>query len=113
MANVSSAVRSACVVLVSFARRGVALDDAYDAALILGAGDHHLLQKAAGWLMREAGKTDMPRLEQFLLRHGRTLGRTTISYAIERFPPATRRRLLVSTRRTLAGVPASRSTRQG
>jgi 3-methyladenine DNA glycosylase AlkD len=90
--------RASAVALVGLARHGEVLDEAYDAARALGAEDHHLLQKAAGWLLREAGKTDSPRLERFLRLHGRDLGRTTISYAIERFPPATRQALLAVTR---------------
>ncbi|HSL21520.1 MAG TPA: DNA alkylation repair protein [Vicinamibacterales bacterium] len=90
--------RASAVALIPLARKGEALDDAYDAALALGGEPHHLLQKAAGWLLREAGKADMPRLERFLRRHGAQLGRTTVSYAVERFDPAKRQALLAATR---------------
>jgi 3-methyladenine DNA glycosylase AlkD len=87
------------VSLIPLARRGQALDDAYAAALALGGDDHHLLQKAAGWLLREAGRSDMARLERFLRRHGAELSRTTVRYALERFAPADRQALLAATRR--------------
>ena len=90
--------RASAVALIPAVRRGVALDDAYDAARALGGEDHHLLQKAAGWLLREAGKIDGVRLESFLRKHGPRLSRTTVSYAIERFAPDVRRDLLVATR---------------
>lgn len=90
--------RASAVALLPSVRRGHALGDAYDAALILGGERHHLLQKAAGWALREAGKADMSRLDRFLVEHGRRLSRTTVSYAIERFPPARRRQLLDATR---------------
>lgn len=90
--------RASAVALIAAVRRGEALDDAYDAALALGGEDHHLLQKAAGWVLREAGKADMRRLEKFLRRHGPRLSRTTVSYAVERFDPATRKALLAATR---------------
>lgn len=90
--------RASAVALVPHARRGAFLDEAYDAALALGGEPHHLLQKAAGWLLREAGKTDMARLERFLRKHGQELGRTTVGYAIERFPPDRRAALLAATR---------------
>lgn len=90
--------RASAVGLLRLAHAGQALDEAYDAAFALGAEPHHLLQKAAGWLLREAGTTDMPRLERFLRAHGRRLSRTTVSYAIERFAPAERKALLVMTR---------------
>ena len=56
-----------------------------------------LVQKAAGWLLREAGKQDMRALEAFLRVHGPRIPRTTVRYAIERFAPARRRALLLST----------------
>jgi 3-methyladenine DNA glycosylase AlkD len=57
-----------------------------------------LVQKAAGWLLREAGKGDMGRLEKFLLTHGPVMPRTTLRYAIERFPEKRRRQLLQQTK---------------
>lgn len=60
--------------------------------------DDDLVQKATGWLLREVGKQDMRALETFLGSHGPQIPRTTLRYAIERFPPAKRRALLVSTR---------------
>lgn len=44
-------------------------------------------------------KTDMKRLRQFLLRYGSVIPRTTLRYAIERFPAAQRAKLLRKTRR--------------
>jgi 3-methyladenine DNA glycosylase AlkD len=90
--------RASAVALIPLVRKGDALADAYDAALALGGDPHHLLQKAAGWVLREAGKENMSRLEQFLRNHGTALSRTTVSYALERFDPAARRTLLAATR---------------
>jgi 3-methyladenine DNA glycosylase AlkD len=58
-----------------------------------------LIQKANGWLLREAGKTDMTRLEKFLRRYGGSIPRTTLRYAIERFPEAKRKSLLLATKK--------------
>ena len=52
----------------------------------LHADDEDLIQKAVGWALREAGKTDMPRLERYLRANGAAIPRTTLRYAIERFP---------------------------
>ncbi len=60
--------------------------------------DDDLIHKANGWLLREAGKTDPARLERFLLAHGPAIPRTTLRYAIERFPEAKRKALLEKTR---------------
>jgi 3-methyladenine DNA glycosylase AlkD len=90
--------RAAAVALVPLARRGQALPEAYRVARALLGDRHDLIHKAVGWLLREAGKTDAARLEAFLRRHGPAIPRTTLRYAIERFPPAARRRLLLETR---------------
>lgn len=93
--------RASAVGLIGLARRGRHLDEAYGAARALAREDHHLMQKAVGWLLREAGKTDPGRLERFLRAHGRTLGRTSVRYAIERFPATKRRELLAATKPSL------------
>jgi len=86
--------RAAAVSLIPSVRRGVALGLAYDVARALRDDREDLIHKATGWLLREAGKTDMPRLERFLRKEGRGLPRTTIRYAIERMPEAKRKMLL-------------------
>jgi 3-methyladenine DNA glycosylase AlkD len=90
--------RAAAVSLVRLAARGVALDDAYAVATALRGDREDLVHKAAGWLLREAGRTDMARLERYLRTNGRSVPRTTIRYAIERFPAPKRRELLAATR---------------
>jgi 3-methyladenine DNA glycosylase AlkD len=90
--------RAAAVSLIAGLRTGVALDLAYDVALTLVGDQEDLIQKAVGWMLREAGKADAARLERFLRRHGATIPRTTIRYAIERFPPSKRLDLLRATR---------------
>jgi 3-methyladenine DNA glycosylase AlkD len=90
--------RASAVGLIPSARRGLALDRAYAVALRLHGDREDLIQKAVGWLLREAGKADAARLERYLRKHGPRIPRTTLRYAIERFPPARRRRLLEDTR---------------
>jgi 3-methyladenine DNA glycosylase AlkD len=92
--------RAALVTLVPFARRGDLLDTAYDLAREHFVDSEDLIHKATGWLLREAGKTDMPRLKRFLVRHGPAIPRTALRYAIERFPTAERAELLRSTRKS-------------
>lgn len=90
--------RAALVTLVPFARRGRRLDTAYRLAREHFVDREDLMHKATGWLLREAGKTDMPRLKKFLLRHGPIIPRTALRYAIERFPAAEKAHLLQATR---------------
>jgi len=89
---------AAIVTLVHFARRGRLLDTAYALAQEHFVDSEDLMHKAVGWLLREAGKTDARRLRAFLVRHGPAIPRTTLRYAIERFPLAERRELLMVTR---------------
>src|SRR5579872_93516 len=82
--------RASAVVFVKPSRQGCHLDSAYRVVTRLLADDHDLIHKASGWLLREAGKTNRARLERFLLEHGPAIPRTTVRYAIERFPESRR-----------------------
>ena len=73
-------------------------DIIYEQAVKLFPVDDDLIHKANGWVLREIGKRDMARLEKFLLEHGPAIPRTTLRYAIERFPESRRRELLLKTR---------------
>jgi 3-methyladenine DNA glycosylase AlkD len=81
------------------ADHAIALELAYENAQVLHSDQHDLIQKAVGWVLREAGKQDEARLEAYLLANGVSIPRTTVRYAIERFAPAKRAKLLALTRR--------------
>ena len=55
-----------------------------------------LIHKAAGWMLREVGKREQALLVAFVERHGATMPRTMLRYAIERLPQSERRRLMES-----------------
>jgi 3-methyladenine DNA glycosylase AlkD len=90
--------RASIVGLIPRARRGESLDLVYEIARRLHADGEDLIQKAVGWTLREAGKADPSRLERYLRANGPRVPRTTLRYAIERFPPARRAALLKETR---------------
>jgi 3-methyladenine DNA glycosylase AlkD len=90
--------RASAVGLIPLARKGQALVQTYGVARQLHRDSEDLIQKAVGWTLREAGKTDMARLERYLIQHGARIPRTTVRYAIEKFPAEKRRSLLVATK---------------
>ncbi len=58
-------------------------------------GDRHdLIHKAVGWMLRELGKKDEKLLVSFLKKNYSKLPRTTLRYAIEKFPENIRRNYL-------------------
>jgi 3-methyladenine DNA glycosylase AlkD len=104
--------RASIVGLIPLARKGESLDLVYQIAKRLHADREDLIQKAVGWALREAGKTDPARLERYLRANGASVPRTTLRYAIERFPEAKRRNLLVATRKSqVSGFKSQGSSR--
>jgi 3-methyladenine DNA glycosylase AlkD len=53
-----------------------------------------LIHKATGWMLRETGKCDVKILRRFLKSNYRSMPRTMLRYAIERFPASERMRFL-------------------
>ena len=79
--------RIAMVSTLAFIRRGE-LDECFEISDILLAGKgrmHDLLQKAAGWMLREAGKRDEARLVGYLRQRWNGIPATMRRYACEKF----------------------------
>ena len=88
--------RIGMVSTMQFLRHGE-LDDTYAIADIFLEKPqplHDLLQKAVGWLLREAGKRDEQRLKDWLSTRYTTMPRTMLRYAIERFSDVERNRFM-------------------
>ena len=86
--------RIGIVSTMTFIRHGQ-LEDTFAIADILLHHPHDLIHKAVGWLLREAGKRDKEALTAYLEPRYRTMPRTMLRYAIEKFPEAERRQYLV------------------
>ena len=93
--------RASIVGLIPIARRGIALDTLYRTARKLHRDDEDLIQKAVGWALREAGKSDMDRLERYLRLTGREFRERRCGTRSSAFRPGS------------AGNCCSRSTKYG
>lgn len=88
--------RIGMVATMTFIRAGQ-LDDTFaiaDIYLQKPAPLHDLLQKAGGWLLREAGKHDKARLKAWLEPRCATMPRTMLRYAVEKFDDMEKRHFM-------------------
>lgn len=82
--------RIAMISTFEFLRHGEWKDTLAIGELLLH-DDHDLIHKAVGWGLREVGKRNLSAEEEFLKKHYKTMPRTMLRYAIEKFPESKRK----------------------
>jgi 3-methyladenine DNA glycosylase AlkD len=70
------------------------IDETFKLSELLFSSPEDLMHKAIGWMLRETGKIDMKRLKAFIIKNYEKIPRTTLRYAIEKFPENERKKFL-------------------
>lgn len=86
--------RAAAVSLIYGLRRGQFAREAFGIAGRLLTDQDDLVQKGYGWMLKEAGKQYPNEVFEFVTSHSKTMPRTALRYAIEKFPEHKRRQVL-------------------
>lgn len=87
--------RIAIVSTFAFIRNGES-DTTFEISKVLLHHEHDLIHKAVGWMLREVGKRNFDAEYNFLIENDRykTMPRTMLRYAIEKFPENLRQNFL-------------------
>ncbi len=88
--------RIAMIATLAFIRKGV-YQPSLEIADILMDHKHDLIHKAVGWMLREVGNSDYQTEYGFLLPRYKTMPRTMLRYAIEKFDEPVRQAFLKGT----------------
>jgi 3-methyladenine DNA glycosylase AlkD len=86
--------RGAAVSLIVPAKKGLFTEAILGIASIMLRDEDDMVQKGYGWMLKEAYAAHPAELEDFILGHARVMPRTAFRYAVEKWPPAKRKRAM-------------------
>ena len=75
-------------------RKEQGLAAAFEIAELLLEDAEDLVQKGYGWMLKEAGNQFPEEVFDFVMKHRARMPRTALRYAIEKYPPAMRKRAM-------------------
>ncbi len=74
------------VIFIYSARKNRYLEDVLKIAKSLFLDEEDLVQKAYGWMLKEASNFNQKEIFDFVMKHKYTMPRTALRYAIEKIP---------------------------
>jgi 3-methyladenine DNA glycosylase AlkD len=86
--------RGAAVSLILPARHGKFLRDIFEIADILLMDEDDLVQKGYGWMLKEASKAHQDEVFEYIIKNKKVMPRTALRYALEKMPPALRKKAM-------------------
>lgn len=86
--------RAAAVSLILPVRNRILLEDVFATADVLLVDGDDMVQKGYGWMLKEAGNRFPDEVYAYVMRHKDEMPRTALRYAIEKYPPAMRKRAM-------------------
>lgn len=86
--------RAAAVTLIIPARKGRYLQDIFEISTILLTDRDDLVQKGYGWMLKEASKTHLNDVFDYVVSNQAVMPRTALRYAIENMPETLRHRAM-------------------
>ncbi len=75
--------RASAVSLITPARKGLFLDEAFEISDILLADKDDMVQKGYGWLLKVESKTHLKEVFNYVIKNKAVMPRTSLRYAIE------------------------------
>jgi len=79
--------RASAVTLILPARKGLFLPEVFAIANILLTDKEDLVRKGYGWMLKEASKPHQQEVFEYVMSNKKEMPRTSLRYAIEKFPP--------------------------
>ncbi len=86
--------RASAVSLIVPLRHGLYLDEAFHQAEVLLQDEDDLVQKGYGWMLKGASACFPDQVFTFVMDHRKTMPRTALRYAIEKYPAHLRRQAM-------------------